>query len=81
MGKRPRLTRQQLLNKRYLGKTLRIKVKSEFKMQKQVLGNSYTVTGTCNFIGRNETLGWEHQVTLNRTPFTLDSFDNIEIID
>ena len=56
-------TKQHLLNKKVM--------LLEYNSKKVI------ATGTLYFLGKNENLNWKLQATINRTPFEINSYDQI----
>lgn len=78
------LTDEQVreLQDKFMGKLVKIKgaVKNHPARGEKGYENDLDVVGVVNYIGRNDKLGWPLQVTLNRTPYTDISPEDIEIL-
>jgi hypothetical protein len=62
-----------------IGKRIRVKVYNRDHMGKITKDKGW-VHGKCEFIGPNLMLDWPLQVTIDRTPYTVDHITDIEII-
>lgn len=67
-----------VLEEQFLDKRVTIKVPARDDFGN--LTNRLTeVSGVCKFIGKNELIGWELQVTINRTPFEVKHITHITL--
>ena len=65
----------------FLNKKVLIKIPFRDNAGKEIPGKFDTTGGICTFIGPNDFMGYELQVTIDRTPFKINHINDIKIVD